>query len=575
MNISKLFGKATILVACAAVMVASAAAQTIALGNPNVFVPATSKPKKGHPSSLYLIWKGKKFFGHASRVEHYPLAKFAASTIPGFHPTDIRSAYGLTTIGGAGAIAIVDENNLTSSLSDFNTFSQQFGLPQEPSTDPLASSNKVFQVVYAEGTKPVDDNTGWGGEIALDIEWAHAMAPNAKIYLVESTGDLAAANLVASKLPGVMEVSNSWIDYFGYPTETQDDKDFLRPGVTFFAGSGDAGNIDGWPSESPNIISCGGTSMNVDSNGNITSETAWSGSGGGLSPYESRPDYQNVIAGIVGSQRGSPDVAGIADPQTGVAVYSSTAYGNGPNWIVIGGTSVATPVMAGLTNLRGNYTNPVNYTSSSHRELQRIYFNLGGQYYRDVIGGSSGFNAVPGWDLVTGIGAPNGMYPNFVPAATLIPKTIATLQGAVSLGTIQNVKTADSIDYIIASQLTSLGQTSTIQANFQMGIDLSQLSGARVTIVSNAPLGTTIQTFAYNWTTKTFDYITAAPSTGVEGSSFFNLNSTYIQAGTRNVQLAYRAIRPAHISTGTFPFMIDQLVLQEQTVSPWDVNLPL
>jgi len=228
-------------------------------GNPYIKVPRTSTYIPGKPRTMHLIYTGTPAApGFSPLAMHGPYAELAAN-IPGYHPADIQTAYGLQGVEGAGAIAIVDMNNLTSSLTDFNTFSQQFGLPQETSSDPLSPNNKVFQVVYAEGVKPTDDNTGWGGEIALDIEWAHAMAPKAKIYLVESTGDLAAANLVASALPGVREVSNSWIIYGELSTEQQMDADFIRPGVTFFAGSGDIGGLQGWPSTSPNIISCGGT----------------------------------------------------------------------------------------------------------------------------------------------------------------------------------------------------------------------------------------------------------------------------------------------------------------------------
>src|SRR2546423_3203238 len=197
-----------------------------AQGNPNITVPSSSTFVRGKPRSLYLIYTGTPASaGSTSGPSVQPLA---APAIPGYHPSDIKTAYGLPNIGGAGAIAIVDMNDLSSALTDFNAFSQTFGLPTEASTDPLSSKNRVFQVVYAEGTRPPTDNTGWGGEIALDIEWAHAMAPKAKIYLVESNGDLAAANKVAAALPGVKEVSNSWIFYGELPNARNIDSDFVR-----------------------------------------------------------------------------------------------------------------------------------------------------------------------------------------------------------------------------------------------------------------------------------------------------------------------------------------------------------
>ena len=99
-------------------------------------------------------------------------------------PLQIRSFYGVTGTG-SGVIAIVDAYDYATALSDFNTFAGYFGLPLESSSSVTASTNKVFQVVYATGSKP-NKNGGWNQEAALDIEWAHAMAPAAKIVLVEA-----------------------------------------------------------------------------------------------------------------------------------------------------------------------------------------------------------------------------------------------------------------------------------------------------------------------------------------------------------------------------------------------------
>ena len=130
-------------------------------------------------------------------------------SIGGYYPADVRAAYRMPASGGSGVIAIVDAFNDPTALSDFNGFSAQFGLPQETNTVATAKTNKVFQIVYATGTKPADDTTGWSSEISLDIEWAHAMAPNAKIVLVEGADDssLDAAVAVAKAITGVHEVS--------------------------------------------------------------------------------------------------------------------------------------------------------------------------------------------------------------------------------------------------------------------------------------------------------------------------------------------------------------------------------
>jgi subtilase family serine protease len=342
----------------------------------------------------------------------YPVPPHGPALLPlfagpsGYHPADIRAAYGLPSSGGGGAIAIVDAYHYNTSLNDFNVFATQFGLPVEPSTNPTASTNQVFQVVY-QGTKKPRADAGWGQEAALDIEWAHALAPGAKIYLVEASSssltDMFAAVRKAATLPGVRQVSMS----FGageFSSEASYDYSFTQSGVTFFASSGDNGGVKSYPAISPNVVGVGGTSLRLDVNGNVTSETAWSGSGGGLSTYEARPTYQDGISSILGTKRGLPDVSLVADPYTGCSVYDSTAYQGYSGWMVFGGTSLSSPCVAGMTNLAGR-----NLASSS-AELNLIYGGLGGPNYRDITSGTAGsFSAKAGWDYITGVGSPVGL----------------------------------------------------------------------------------------------------------------------------------------------------------------------
>ena len=186
------------------------------------------------------------------------------------------------------------------------------------------------------------------------------------------------------------------------PTEASNDSLFTTPGIVYFASSGDTGGKDIYPSVSPNVVSAGGTSVNR-SGGSFTTETAWSGSGGGPSAYESRPSYQNAIQSVVGSQRGAPDFSFDANPNTGVSVYDSTICQGMSGWMVFGGTSVASPSLAGIVNLAGHFA------ASSNSELTTIYGGLGGPNFRDIISGSAGtFNATVGWDFVTGVGSNQG-----------------------------------------------------------------------------------------------------------------------------------------------------------------------
>jgi kumamolisin len=324
----------------------------------------------------------------------------------GMTPAQLRSFYNMPSTGGANKIVIVDAFDYPTALNDFNVFSAQFGLPQETSTNPLASTNTVFQVVYANGSKP-RGNCGWDQEAALDIEWAHAMAPSAKIVLVEaatnSFANLFIAVDVASGIAGAREVSMSW---GGSEFSSEGSDDFHFPsgnGIVYFASSGDTGGTTIYPSASPFVVAAGGTRVNTNTAGSFVSETGWSGSGGGPSKYEPRPSYQNNISLIVGAVRGIPDVSSDSDPNTGVSVYDSTRCQGLSGWLVFGGTSVASPCLAGMTNLSGHF-----YLDST-TELTHIYSLLGSASFRDIVSGSAGsFSCAVGWDFVTGVGSPQG-----------------------------------------------------------------------------------------------------------------------------------------------------------------------
>jgi len=297
----------------------------------------------------------------------------------------------------------VDAYHYPTALNDFNVFSNQFGLPTQSGTNATSSSNTVFQVVYANGVQPTK-NGGWAQEAALDIEWAHAMAPNAKIVLVEAASssftDLFNAVDVASNLPNVKQISMSR-GGCEFSSESTYDNHFTKSGVVYFASSGDSGGVVEYPSCSPNVVAVGGTHVNTNSSGAFVSETGWSGSGGGTSKYENKPSYQSALAP---TKRAVPDISSDADPYTGVCVYDSTRYQGLSGWLVFGGTSVSSPSLAGMVNLAGHSR------TSSNAELTWIYGgSLGINYanYRDILTGTAGGNScAPGWDAVTGVGSP-------------------------------------------------------------------------------------------------------------------------------------------------------------------------
>jgi hypothetical protein len=324
-------------------------------------------------------------------------------TPAGYNPTQIRHAYGFDTLSSDGTgqtIAIVDAFDDPNITADLNTFSSQYSLPT------TTSGTFTFTKVYAQGSQPVG-NTGWGQEISLDVEWAHAIAPHAPIMLVE-----AASNSFANLMGGVdyavshgaHAVSMSWGagDFVG---ESTYDSHFNVSGVTFLASSGDTGSQVIYPSSSPFVVSVGGTHLPLDSNGNLTSaESAWSSGGGGVSSGEAEPGYQ-VSYGIVQSGRATPDVSYNADPYTGVAVYDS--YG-GYGWFVVGGTSAGAPQWAALVALADQ--NRITALSSNNLTTSPEYQAATGpgyaSNYRDITSGSNGHPATTGYDLATGVGSP-------------------------------------------------------------------------------------------------------------------------------------------------------------------------
>lgn len=327
--------------------------------------------------------------------------KRASSSGPvGYTPSQIRNAYGLNQVSATGVgqtIAIVDAYGSPTIQSDLAAFSSKFGLSQANLT-----------VAYPTG-KPTKTDGGWALETAMDVEWAHTIAPNANILLCvansTSNKDLVAAIDYASS-HGAQVVSNSWGGP-EFPAESSYDSHFQHSGTVYLASSGDRGSGVEWPSVSPYVISVGGTTLNIDSNGTYQGEFGWFGSGGGISIYEPIPSYQNNLARIVGFHRGNPDISWDADPNTGAAVYSTTQYNNQSGWFQVGGTSLGSPSWAGLIAL---FDQNRSSTLSSFDTISTLYSASNSTYsteYNDVTIGINGFFiAQPGYDLVTGIGSP-------------------------------------------------------------------------------------------------------------------------------------------------------------------------
>jgi hypothetical protein len=342
-----------------------------------------------------------------------PLA--SSGTTYYYTPQQVRQAYGFTlarlpngqpATGAGQTIAIIDAYHDPNIQSDLHNFDGSLGLP-----DPVMwinSMNGVSQV-----------SPGWASETALDVEWAHAAAPQANILLVEAASsnysDLLAAVQYASSLPDVVAVSMSW-GGSEFSTETSMDSTFTTPsghiggshlpgGITYVVSSGDTGAGRGaqWPAVSPNVLSVGGTSL-VLSTGYYGAEGGWSGSGGGYSNYEAEPSFQ--YSAQSSGRRTSPDVAYDANPNTGVLVYNTVGLQPGQSgWWIDGGTSAGAPQWAGIFALVDQARGV--YGLGSLGAGQKAIYNLSGTDLHDITTGFNGYSAGIGYDLVTGRGTPN------------------------------------------------------------------------------------------------------------------------------------------------------------------------
>ncbi len=345
-----------------------------------------------------------------------------ATTGPsGYHPADLISAYNLpsSTAGAGQVVAIVDAYNDPNAYNDVNTYRTQFGIPTiakcNGTTLPASGQPPCFMQVNQSGSTSglPSNNASWSQEISLDLDMVSAVCPNCSIILAEgssaSYANLGAAVNAAAKL-GANVISNS---YGGSESsgETSYDSYYNHPGIQVVVSSGDGGYGVEYPASSPYVTAAGGTSLYLNSTGGYDHETAWensstSGAGSGCSAYEAQPSFQAIsqITSVCG-KRAVADVSADANPNTGVSVYDSYAYHGSSGWLVFGGTSVASPILASVYALAGNGSTAglgfaYAHTSSLHDVTQY------GAYTETC--GNNLCNAAVGWDGPTGLGSPNG-----------------------------------------------------------------------------------------------------------------------------------------------------------------------
>ena len=410
-------------------------------------VPAEFQGMSTKRLNLEVLREQRRQYGNSSTGNAAPNAK--SSAVITYTPAQIRSAYGLPTLPASGAtisasqaaalgagqtIYIVDANSDPNAAAELVAFNQYFGLPTCTTTAistsaslPLAAASNTgcqFSVVYSNSagtmtsTAPAYDS-GWATEIALDVQWTHATAPLARIILIEapdaSTNSLLAAVNLANKMgPGSVSMSfgaaeGSWTASY--------DATFTAANMTYLAATGDSGTGVEWPAVSSHVLAVGGTTLSYSGTGART-ESAWSGSGGGISAYVATPSFQTSSVPGLGSpgHRALPDVAFNADPSSGQYLAVMSPGSSSVSWLSAGGTSLATPQWAALIAIAN-----AKRALVAKAALGAVHSSLYGQIstsattyasaFLDVTQGADGScptcSAHAGFDETTGLGTPN------------------------------------------------------------------------------------------------------------------------------------------------------------------------
>jgi subtilase family serine protease len=439
------------------------------MGTASAYVASKRPNSISHVSVKQFFRQHFKFAraGDSPPTDGQCRAKFST---PCYSPQEIRNAYDVTPLLDAGytgrgqSIVIIDSFGSPTILQDLLTFDAGYGLPDPPS----------LQVFAPLGTVQFDPNNsdivGWAFETTLDVEWAHALAPDANIVLMTSPvsetegvqglpeflylekyavshhlGKIVSQSWGATENtlfnPGGRQILNQFNDFY---------KQAGREHVTFFASSGDSGssNVDingntypfptvGFPASSPYVTAVGGTSLFASTTGDYQSETVWDevaqgagATGGGISQVFAEPSYQKSSLPLADQQllngkRAMPDIAYNADPLTAILVYLSFIPGQA-GYYFIGGTSEGSPQWAGIiadaNQLAGH---PLGFLNPALYKIGASSPAVGS--YHDIVGGDNGYNGVPGyaatvgWDPATGWGSPI--------TATLVKALIQRIHG--------------------------------------------------------------------------------------------------------------------------------------------------
>ena len=338
-----------------------------------------------------------------------------SSVVPsGYGPAQFHTGYNLpTTSSTPQTIAIVDAFANPNVLKDLNVYNATYGLPKLKKCKKKTTTSCLAVLNQAGKKKPLPaGNTGWGLEIALDVQTAHEICQNCRINLYEANSASfanleAAVNTAAAQ--GADAISNS------YGSSSSSDcapiSAYDHPGIAVTVSAGDNGFAFGisCPANLNTVVAVGGTNLQLNGSNNYVSESVWSGTGSGCSTHNTAQSWQTSestwSAIACGTGRGYNDVSADADPATGAAVYDTYGYGG---WLTVGGTSLSAPLIAGVYALAGN-------ASSFTYPAQSVYLDSGADLH-DVTTGNNGScthslqcHAGAGYDLPTGVGTPKGL----------------------------------------------------------------------------------------------------------------------------------------------------------------------
>jgi subtilase family serine protease len=435
----------------------------------------------------------------------------------GYGPSDLQSAYDLpvsTPENAPPTVAVVDAYNDPNAAADLATYRSDWGLP--------ACGSGCFEQVNEEGLpSPLPaaaGSTGWDVEESTDIDMVSAICSLCHIILVEANSpnqvDVGTAVNSAVRL-GAKFISNSYGGVETSSDPTYDTDYYKHPGVAIVASAGDDGYGVSYPASSPYVTSVGGTSLSVASNSRGWTETAWgssaggAGTGSGCSAYGAKPSWQTDTGC---SNRTDNDVAAVADPDTGVAVYDTYSKGG---WMETGGTSVSAPIIAAVFALAGNPasgTYPSSYIYSRSSDLYDVTSGADG-----ICGPAYLCTGEAGYDGPTGWGTPDGVaaFTNGNAIAVTNPgNQVSTVGTAVSL----QIKATDSapgqIMYYFATGLPA-GLTVSNQTGLISGIPTTTGSST-VTVTGKDNTGVT-GSESFTWTVITAGVCTARQLLGNPG----------------------------------------------------------